>query len=123
MAEGFLKHLAGEQFEVFSAGLNPVSISLWAIQVMKEAGIDISRQYSKSVDEFTGRRFDFVITVCDNARQNCPFFPGDYQQIHWNVEDPAFAQGSTEEIIDSFRKTRDTIQRYVSGFLQQQTTG
>jgi arsenate reductase len=101
MAEGLLRHQAGDRFDVFSAGTNPSKVRPEAIAVMKEIGIDISGHRSKSVDEFLGQEFDYVITVCDHANEICPVFPGKTQRLHWSFEDP------TDE--DSFRKIRDQI--------------
>src|SRR2546423_352175 len=88
MAEGLLRGLGGERFEVESAGVRPVGVRAEAIEAMREVGIDISRQRSKSVEEFAGREFDYVITVCDNARENCPLFPGKTERVHWSFDDP-----------------------------------
>src|SRR5215216_1805004 len=93
MAEGLLRQEAGEQFEVASAGVDPSEVRPLAIKAMSEVGIDISHQRSKSVDEFTGQKFDYVITVCDNANQQCPMFPGKTERIHWSIEDPAAVKG------------------------------
>jgi arsenate reductase len=101
MAEGLLRHQAGDRFDVFSAGTNPSKVRPEAIAVMKEIGIDISGHRSKSVDEFLGQEFDYVITACDHANEICPVFPGKTQRLHWSFEDP------TDE--DSFRKIRDQI--------------
>ena len=106
MAEGMLRQMAGDRFEVYSAGVNPTHIHPLAIKVMEEMGIDISKQRSKSVNEFLNRQFDCVITVCDNARQSCPFFPGTYELLHWGLEDPAEAAGTEEEKLVIFRKVR-----------------
>ncbi|HWN12126.1 MAG TPA: arsenate reductase ArsC [Pyrinomonadaceae bacterium] len=109
MAEGLLRHDAGEGFEVASAGVAPSSVRPEAIQVMNEVGIDISGHRSKSVDEFTGQEFDYVITVCDNANEQCPIFPGKTERIHWSFEDPAAAQGDEEKRFATFRRVRDEI--------------
>jgi len=109
MAEGLLRHDAGEGFEVASAGVAPSSVRPEAIQVMNEVGIDISGHRSKSVDEFTGQEFDYVITVCDNANEQCPIFPGKTERIHWSSEDPAAAQGDEEKRFATFRRVRDEI--------------
>ena len=113
MAEGLLRDLAGDKFDVYSAGVNPTSVNSLAKKVMKEIGIDISGQQSKSVDEFLDKGFDYVITVCDNARQTCPFFPGNHELLHWNIEDPAATQGSDEERLMVFRKVRDQIRENI----------
>ena len=117
MAEGFLRHLAPDKFEVYSAGVNPTQVNLLAIKAMDEVGIDISKQKSKSVKEFIGQKFDYVITVCDNARQTCPVFPGKYEKIHWSLEDPAQAQGAEEEKLRIFRKARNQIKESILKFL------
>jgi len=109
MAEGLLNHLGGDRFEAYSAGVEPTSVHPLTKQVMEEIGIDISGQKSKSIDEFFDREFDYVITVCDQARQSCPFFPGKHELLHWDLEDPATTQGSDEERIMVFRKVRDQI--------------
>ncbi|MCM8798936.1 MAG: arsenate reductase ArsC [Candidatus Omnitrophica bacterium] len=117
MAEGFLRHMAGDRFEVFSAGLKPTQVNPLAIKVMAEVGIDISKHRSKSVSEFIGQNFDYVITVCDNAKQTCPVFPGKYEKIHWSLEDPAQAQGTEEEKLAVFMKVRDKILENIIAFL------
>jgi arsenate reductase (thioredoxin) len=117
MAEGLLRHYAGEQFEVFSAGIKPSTVNPLAIAVMAERGIDISKHRSKSVLEFTKQTFDFVITVCDNAQQTCPMFPGKAQKLHWSFEDPAAVEGTEEEKLTFFRKIRDQIDAQIKTFL------
>jgi arsenate reductase len=109
MAEGLLRDIAGDTYEVESAGVAPSSVRAEAIEVMKEIGIDISGHRSKSVDEFTGQKFDHVITVCDNAKESCPVFPGRTQRIHWSFDDPAEAEGTREERLRVFRRIRDEI--------------
>jgi arsenate reductase len=109
MAEGLLRHDAGDRFAVFSAGVQASYVRPQAIAVMEELGIDISGQRSKSVEEFAGQEFDYVITVCDNANQRCPVFPGKTQRIHWSFDDPAVATGSDEEQLAAFRRVRDQI--------------
>ncbi|MDD5254917.1 MAG: arsenate reductase ArsC [Candidatus Omnitrophica bacterium] len=121
MAEGFLRSLAGERFEALSAGIKPASVNPLAVKVMQEAGVDISRQESKPVSLFLKQQFDFVITVCDNARQACPFFPGTYKAIHWDIEDPAAAQGSEEEKLTVFRKIRERIRERVASFIENES--
>jgi arsenate reductase (thioredoxin) len=116
MAEGLLRHDAGERFEVFSAGTSPSHVRSEAITVMGELGIDISRHRSKSVDEFAGQHFDYVLTVCDNAKESCPIFPGKTVTIHHNFEDPATLRGSEEERLALFRRVRDEIRHYLRGF-------
>ena len=118
MAEGFLRHMAGDKFEVFSAGVKPTQVNPLAIKVMVEVGIDISKHKSKSAMEFIGQQFDYVITVCDNAKQTCPVFPGKYDKIHWDLEDPAEAQGSEEERLAFFRRIRDEVKNNILAFIK-----
>ncbi|MGK9369070.1 arsenate reductase ArsC [Melioribacter sp. Ez-97] len=112
MAEGFLKSFDPE-LEVYSAGTNPSSqVHPNAVKVMKEAGIDLSHNYPKNVDEFINQSFDYVITVCDNAKETCPVFMGKVKhQLHIGFEDPAEATGTEEEILNTFRRIRDEIKR------------
>lgn len=109
MAEGLLRQDAGDNFDVFSAGVEPTHVRPEAIEAMQEIGIDISRQRSKSVDEFAGQEFDYVITVCDNANEKCPVFPGKTRRIHWSFEDPAAAVGDEATRLGIFRRVRDEI--------------
>src|SRR5208283_5621923 len=109
MAEGLLRHDGGGRFEVFSAGTKPSHVRLEAIAAMQEIGIDISGQRSKSVDQFAGQVFDYVITVCDHARESCPVFPATTKRIHWSLEDPAAVQGSEEQRLAEFRRIRDQL--------------
>ena len=109
MAEGLLRHLAGERFEVASAGVSPTQVRPEAVAVMREIGIDISNHRSKSVDEFTDQKFDYVITVCDNANEQCPIFSGNTQRIHWSFDDPAAAEGNEDARLAVFRRVRDEI--------------
>ena len=120
MAEGLLRHEAGASCEVYSAGTKPTRVRPEAITVMSEAGIDISSHHSKSVDEFLGKDFDYVITVCDNARENCPVFPGKTRRIHWSIEDPAAVEGSEEERLDAFRRARDELQKQLRAFIRKE---
>ena len=117
MAEGLLRHEAGDRFEVFSAGTHPSLVRPEAIAVMNEIGIDISGHRSKSIDEFAGRDLDTVVTVCDHARESCPVFPGQTQRLHWPFEDPAAAIGTEEQRKDAFRKIRDRIHGRIMVFL------
>jgi arsenate reductase len=111
MAEGLLRHDAGDRFEVFSAGVEPSQVRPLAIAAMREVGIDISGQRSKSVDEFADAEFDYVITVCDNANEHCPVFPGKTKRIHWSFEDPAAATGDEATRLAVFRGVRDQIRQ------------
>jgi arsenate reductase len=109
MAEGLLRNDAGDLFKVSSAGINPSSVRPEAVEVMQEIGIDISTHRSKSIDEFVGQQFDYVITVCDNANEQCPVFPGQTKRIHWSFEDPAASTGYHEERLAVFRRVRNEI--------------
>ena len=109
MAEGLLRHLAGDRFEGMSAGVSPTQVKPEAITAMREIGIDISSHRSKSVDEFSNEQFDYVITVCDNANEQCPVFPGSTKRIHWSFEDPAAAEGDENARLVVFRRVRDEI--------------
>ena len=104
MAEGLLRHLAGDRFEVATAGMSPTQVRPEAITVMREIGIDISQQ-----DEFSDQEFDYVITVCDNANERCPVFPGNTERIHWSFDDPAAAEGDEHARLAVFRRVRDEI--------------
>ena len=117
MAEGILRHLAGDRFEVASAGTEPSAVNPFAIAVMREVGIDISGHRSKSVAGFLGRHFTYLITVCDGARERCPIFPGISQRLHWPLRDPAAARGSEAERVAVFRQVRDEIDARVREFL------
>jgi arsenate reductase (thioredoxin) len=118
MAEGVLRHDGGEAFEVYSAGVRPGSVRPEAIQVMRDIGIDISGYRSKSVDEFIGQEFDAVITVCDNANETCPVFPGKTKRIHRSFEDPPPpGVGSDEERLSIFRHVRDEIRKWMKDFI------
>jgi len=116
MAEGLLRHDAGDRFDVESAGTKPDQVRPEAIAVMNELGIDISGHRSKSVDEFAGEKFDYVLTVCDKAKETCPIFPGHANRLHQNFEDPAAAQGSEAVRLGVFRQVRDQIRAYLRGF-------
>ena len=118
MAEGLLRHLADERCEVASAGVSPTQVRPEAIAVMRELGIDISHHRSKSVDEFAGQQFDYVITVCDNANQQCPVFPGNTKRIHWSFDDPAAAQGDEQARLAVFRRVRDEILQQLRLFIK-----
>jgi len=119
MAEGLLRALGDGRFEVFSAGTEPKGLADESIEVMREIGVDISGQRSKHVDELLDAGFDYVITVCDSARQVCPVFPGGGQRLHWDVEDPAdmYARGGT--LLDAFRSARDVLREQITAFVRQ----
>jgi len=110
--------MAGDKFEVYSAGIKLTQVNPLAIRAMAEVGIDISGHKSKSAMEFIGQKFNYVITVCDNAKQTCPIFPGKYEKIHWSLEDPAEAAGTEEEKLKIFRKIRDKIKENIIAFLK-----
>ncbi|TRZ97926.1 MAG: arsenate reductase ArsC [Nitrospiraceae bacterium] len=117
MAEGFLRHFAGDRFDVASAGTRPAVLNPGAIDAMREVGVDIAQHRSKSVDEFAGQRFDHVITVCDRARESCPIFPGPTCLHQWSFDDPAEATGTLEERMAVFRRVRDEIAARIRRFL------
>ena len=118
MAEGFLRHLAGDRFEVASAGTEATHVRPQAVRVMNELGIDISRQESKTLDRYLGEPFDYVITVCDEANEACPFFPGAGERLHWSLPDPAAAQGTEEDrLLEVFRAVRDRLRQHIEGEL------
>ena len=116
MAEAILRKDASDRFEGYSAGTNPTVLRPEAVDVMVEIGIDIRDQFSKSVDYFGGREFDFVLTVCDHARESCPIFPGAARQIHWSFDDPATSGGSYDQRVASFRRCRDEIRNRLKAF-------
>ena len=109
MAEGLLRHIAGDRFDVVSAGVSPTNVRPEAIEAMREIGIDISVHRSKSVDDVIGREFDYVITVCDNANEQCPVFPGHANRVHWSFDDPAAVEGDELARLAVFRRVRDEI--------------
>jgi arsenate reductase len=114
MAEALLKYLGGDDFEVYSAGTKPqAEVNPFAIEVLKEKGIPIEGLYPKLIGEMVNLEIDLVITVCDNAKQSCPHFPGAKRMEHWSLEDPASFQGAHEEILFTFRETRDEIERRI----------
>ncbi|MDI6857182.1 MAG: arsenate reductase ArsC [Dehalococcoidia bacterium] len=118
MAEGSLRHLAGEVFEAASAGTEAGEPHPLTVAVMAEEGIDVSGQHAKSVDEFVQQRFDYVVTVCDDAREACPYFPHGGKRLHWSLPDPASAEGTEEERRAVFRAVRDAVRERVEQFLK-----
>lgn len=116
MAEGLLRAIDPDHFDVVSAGTNPATVRSEAIAVMHECGIDISRHRSKHVAEFDGQRFDYVITVCDDADEACPAFPAGTRRLHWSFPDPARAAGTPAERLDAFRRVRDGLRDVLSKF-------
>ncbi len=119
MAEGLLRHDAGERFGVESAGTKPSVVRTDAIVVLKEVGIDITSHRSKHVDEFDGQNFDYVLTVCDNVKESCPLFFGTAMRLHHGFKDPAVVEGPQEKRMAVFRKVRDEIRSYLKGFPQE----
>jgi arsenate reductase len=117
MAEGWLRFLGNDRFGSFSAGTDPHGLNPLAIQVMEEAGIDISGHQSESIDQFVDRHFDFAITVCDRARDSCPVFAGGGHRLHWSFDDPATTTGSIDERLLVFRRVRDEIGQQVRQFV------
>ena len=111
IAEGLLRHLAGDRFEAMSAGTEATHVRPLAVRAMDELGIDISGQESKTLDRYLHEPFDHVITACDDANEACPFFPGAQSRLHWSFEDPSKAEGSEEERLGVFREVRDGIRR------------
>jgi arsenate reductase len=120
MAEGLLRHDGGARFEVYSAGTQPSQVRPEAIAAMHEIDVDISTHRSKSVDEFTGQDFDTVITVCDNAKENCPVFPAKTERLHWSFDDPAAAQGDEAARLAIFRRVRDEIRARLRQFIERE---
>jgi arsenate reductase len=116
MAEGILRHDSGGKFDVASAGTRPGGVRQEAVAVMQEIGIDISTHRSKSVDEFADEKFEFVLTVCDNAKEICPIYAGHTNRLHHNFEDPAAFQGTQEERLQVFRRVRDQIRECLRDF-------
>ena len=114
MAEGLLRHLAGDRFEVMSAGTESTFVRPEAIEAMSELGADISGQESKTLERYLGEPFDYVVTVCDDANEACPVFPGAEHRLHWSFQDPSRAEGSEEERLEVFRKVREEIQARIS---------
>lgn len=118
IAHGYLQNLAGEKAEVFSAGVETHGVNPKAIATMKEDGIDISHHTSNNILEYSGVDFDYVITVCDHAKERCPFFPSKAQKFHYNFPDPAKATGTLEEVTRSFADVREMIKKYCADFVR-----
>jgi arsenate reductase len=119
IAEGYMRHYAGNKATIYSAGIETHGVNPKATQVMAEDGIDLSHHTSNNVDEYINIPFDYVLTVCDNASENCPYFPGSAQRFHYNFPDPAKAQGNAEEVMDEFRQVRNKIKEYCRDFVKQ----
>ncbi|MBI4589542.1 MAG: arsenate reductase ArsC [Candidatus Rokubacteria bacterium] len=117
MAEGFLRALAGDRFEVASAGTEATRVHPLAIRVMDEVGVDLRGHTSKTLDQFLGQPWDYVITVCDSANERCPAFPARTTRIHWSIDDPSQAGGNEEQRVGTFRRTRDEIFARLRGWL------
>jgi len=113
MAEGLLNALYGDRYVAFSAGTDPSKLSPYAVEAMSEIGIDISHHYSKSVEEFRNKDFDYVVTVCDNAKETCPIFSGGKKHLHETFEDPSDFEGTQDEVRSRFRHVRDQIEEWV----------
>ena len=118
MAEGYLQKYAGDKVKVYSAGIETHGVNPRAIQIMKEDGIDISNHTSNKINEYRDINFDFVITVCDHAKEQCPFFPSNAKKFHYNFPDPAKASGTEEEIMNHFREVREMIKEYSKKFVE-----
>ena len=123
MAEGYLRHVAPDQFEALSAGIEPKGLNPLAVEAMREIGIDISRQRSKDVGEFLGQAIPYVVTVCDNAKEHCPVFPGAFRFLHWSLDDPASATGTHDEKLAAFRQVRDEITNRIQQELLTKVAG
>jgi arsenate reductase len=117
IAEGLLRHLAGDRYDALSAGTHPVGLNPGAVAAMRELGIDISAQRSKSMDEYVDQAFDYVITVCDRAKESCPRWPHTGRLLHWSFDDPAVVTGSPEQQLQAFRTVRDQIKAHLEEFL------
>lgn len=119
IAEGYLRHFAGTKADIYSAGVEAHGLNPKAVETMREDGIDISQHSSDHIDAYKDIDFDFVITVCDNAKERCPFFPGQAQKFHQNFPDPAKATGNELEIKQAFADVRNTIKEYCKNFVEQ----
>ena len=117
MAHGYLQHFGNNMIDVYSAGIDTQGVNPHAVVVMKEDGVSISHHTSNHVDEYKDLEFDFVLTVCDNARENCPYIPARIRNIHYDFPDPAKAKGSEQEVLNQFRMVRDMIKKYSREFV------
>lgn len=122
MAEALLRSIGGEAFEVHSAGTVATHVRPEAIAVMAELGIDISGQTSKALAALLGEEFDWVITVCDDANESCPIFPGAGTRAHWSIDDPAAVSGSPDERLEAFRRARDDLRTRIESFVGERAT-
>ncbi len=119
IAEGYLQYFAGDKAKVFSAGIEKHGVNPLAIETMKEDGLDISKQTSNNIDEYRNIDFDFIITVCNNAKERCPYFPSPAKRFHQNFRDPAKAIGTEDEIREHFRQVREQIKDFCKSFVQR----
>lgn len=119
IAHGYLQAFAGDKAQVYSAGVEVHGVNPKAVKIMADDGVDISQHTSNNVDEYMDIPFDYIITVCDNARENCPYFPSKAQRFHQNFPNPAKATGTEHEVMDEFKKVRDMIKTYVVYFVEQ----
>ena len=119
IAEALLQHYGGGDFDVVSAGTEETTVNPFAIRVLADAGIDWSRAQSKTIDRFLGERFDYVITVCDRARESCPVFPGSENTLHWGLDDPSEARGTDDEKLAAFRRTREELAARLRPFIDE----
>ena len=119
IAEGYLRHFAGHKANIYSAGIETHGVNPKAIEIMKRDGIDISAHTSNNIDEYSDIPFDYVITVCDNAKESCPYFPTKAIKLHHNFPDPAKAKGTDEAVMEKFREVREMIRRYTRNFVNE----
>lgn len=119
IAEAYLRAFAGHKAEIFSAGIEAHGLNPGAVATMREDGIDITTHTSNTIDEYAGKAFDFVITVCDNANERCPFYPATVKRFHYNFPDPAKAKGTPEEIAEQFRTVREMIKSYCKNWVEE----
>ncbi len=120
MAESILRKQAGDRYESFSAGLEPKDVHPYTVRVLEEKGYDLAGQYSKSLNEYLGKvKFDYLITVCGNAEERCPYFPGMGSRLHWPFDDPAAVAGSDVDQLNAFRSTRDAIENQILDWLKR----
>ena len=119
MAEGLLRHAAGDKMDVYSAGMVKTGLSPLAVRVMNEKGIDISNQYSKTIEELSDKKFDYVITVCDRVKNICPSLPGKHKLLHWSIDDPGESPGTDEDKLKAFRETRDLSSGLIENLIKR----
>jgi arsenate reductase len=119
IAEGYLQHFAGDKAQIYSAGVEVHGVNPKAVKIMADDGIDISHHTSNHVDEYMDIPFDYIITVCDNAKENCPYFPSTAQRFHQNFPDPAKAVGTEQEVMEEFKRVRNMIKTYTADFVKQ----